>query len=238
VWITLPARTQCPPHRSRTDESDFCSSHGGAEANVEREASITKAMAMRLSTQLLEGTDVKPILYNALDRALTLTGATLGNVQIMGWTAGELTIAAQRGFQQEFLEFFRCVKADNVSACGRALRQRRAIVIKDLMSDRDFTPCRLIAERAGFRSVQSTPIISSGGAFLGILSTHFQFTHQPTECEMHAIRLLADATANAIIARRARLRVEHSADRLTGCIERTRAAIEDSRARLNRRTLV
>jgi len=49
------------------------------------------------------------LLYSALDRALTLAGQQLGNVQLIDWNAGELKIAAQRGFAQDFLDSFRAV---------------------------------------------------------------------------------------------------------------------------------
>jgi hypothetical protein len=65
----------------------------------------------------------------------------------MDGESGFLTIAAQRGFNDEFLDYFQRVNADHFSACGRALRQQRAIVIKDVMSDENFAPCLAIAER-------------------------------------------------------------------------------------------
>src|SRR5262245_56684051 len=82
---------------------------------------------------------------------------------------------------------------------------------EDVMSDEDFAPCLAIAERAGFRSVQSTPIVSSSGVVLGVLSTHFPVPHQPNEGEMDALRSLASLAANAIIRMRARLEtIKHS----------------------------
>jgi GAF domain-containing protein len=190
-------------------------------------------MPTHLAERLSSCTGLGSILDCVLDTGLELTGASLGNIQLMDWPAGYLTIEAQHGFQREFLDFFRRVKADSGSACGRALREQRAVVIKDVMLDEDFVPYRAVAERARFRSVQSIPVISSSGAFVGILSTHFPTPRRPTECEMDALRSLAALAANAIIRQRARLRVK-DLDATERCIHRASVAIRHSRALLNR----
>jgi GAF domain-containing protein len=107
----------------------------------------------------------------------------LGNVQLMNWKAGYLEIKAQSGFGDEFLNFFKQVYLADVSACARALRKRSSIVIEDITTDRQFVPCCEILMRAGVRAVQSTPMISSSGALMGILSTHLPILHRPGENE-------------------------------------------------------
>jgi GAF domain-containing protein len=111
--------------------------------------------------------DLQSVLECVLSNGLELTSAALGNIQLMDWKTGNLTIAAQRGFKEDFLSFFRFVRADDGSACGRAMRNRNSIIIEDVMLDREFAPRQSIAVDAGFRAVQSTPLISSSGAFLG-----------------------------------------------------------------------
>jgi signal transduction protein with GAF and PtsI domain len=150
--------------------------------------------------------DIQSVLDFALSRSLELTGTELGNVQLMDWSTGYLTIAAQRGFNEDFLRLFRFVKAEDGSACGRAIRKRSPIVIEDLLSDREFAPYRTIALDAGFRAVQSTPLISSGGAFVGVMSTHFPSKHLPADHEMQALSITAELVANAIIRARPRPR--------------------------------
>jgi len=170
---------------------------------------------MTFETRLSNCDDLRSILDCVLDGGLELTEATLGNVKLVDQRKGYLAIAAQRGFHREFLDFFNRANADNsLSICGRPLRERRAI-ISDVMLDEEFAPWRPVAERAGFRSLQSTPIISGSGALLGIVSTHFPIPHQPTESEMNAVRLLANLAASAIV----RVRVRHG-------------EVEDSDARL------
>ena len=122
--------------------------------------------------------NLQSVLDCALSESLEVTGTVLGNVQVMDWKTGCLTIAGQRSFNDEFLTFFRSVRAGTGSACGRAMRERRSIVIEDVLLDREFAPYRTIALKSGFRAVQSTPLISSSGAFVGVLSTHFPAAHR------------------------------------------------------------
>src|SRR5262249_18171733 len=94
-------------------------------------------------------TDTQSIVDSTLNQSLALSGACLGNVQLMNWKAHCLEIEAQHGFDDEFLNFFRWVYIDDASACARALQRREAIVIEDVNTDLQFAPCRAILERAG-----------------------------------------------------------------------------------------
>jgi GAF domain-containing protein len=138
-----------------------------------------------------------------LQRSLELTGATLGNVQLVDWQTGELKIVSQFGFRPDFLRFFERVKYQDSCACARALDTRAPVVVGDVMSDAGFVPYRDIAEHAGFRAVQSTPLLTSRSALVGIVSTHFSARHSPTARELAVLKEIGGLAADAIIAHRA-----------------------------------
>lgn len=148
--------------------------------------------------------DIGAVLDCALDRSLALMGARFGNVQLMDWRSGVLKITAQRGFQSEFLDFFKYVELKDTCACARALRDRGAIIIEDVTADQQFAPFRNVICRAGIRAVQSTPLISNSGALVGILSTHFPMPHRPTDAQMRLMKEAAQLVADTIIRVRAR----------------------------------
>lgn len=148
--------------------------------------------------------DVPSVLDCALNHSVDVLGARFGNVQLVDWKSGSLEIKSQCGFDAEFLNFFGRVKLQDGSACARALRNRSSIIIEDVMLDPQFGPCCEIILRAGIRAVQSTPLISSSGALVGILSTHFALPHRPTDRQMSAVRDAAQLVANTIIRLRAR----------------------------------
>src|SRR5215472_11174498 len=179
-----------------------------------------------LRHQLEPCSDRRSVLECLLAGCLELTGTVLGNVQVMDWKTGCLAIAAQRGFNEEFLRVFRCVKADSGSACGRAIKDRGSVVIEDVLLDREFAPYRTIALEAGFRAVQSTPLISSSGAFLGVLSTHFPATHRPLDSEMRAIRRMGELAANAMIRKQVEAQPMDAAEVAAEVAERIRQGRE------------
>jgi GAF domain-containing protein len=77
------------------------------------------------------------------------------------------------------------------------MREGRSIVIEDVETEAEYAPLRAVAAEAGFRAVQSTPMVTSGGIFVGMISTHFSQPHVPSKHDMVLIgiyaRLLADA---------------------------------------------
>ena len=131
----------------------------------------------------------------ALDDLIALVGAVYGNVQLV--CEGELVIVAQRGFAKHFLTAFRTVRiSDGLTVCARAARAHKQIVLSDVRADADYASLRVIADEAGYRAVQSTPLITSGGVFVGVLSTHFRNVHTPTEIEMQALKDYSIAAAD------------------------------------------
>jgi GAF domain-containing protein len=119
--------------------------------------------------------EVRAVVDDALRAAITVQGADFGNVQLYRPESGTLEIAAQRGFGREFLDFFAQV-SDGFAACGEAMQKRRRIIVRAVASDPIFagSEAQQIVLAAGVRAVQSTPVISAGGRFFGVLSTHFR----------------------------------------------------------------
>jgi GAF domain-containing protein len=161
------------------------------------------AMRWLLFERLQKCADIQAVLNCVLARSLEIGDAHFGNVQLIDWRSGYLEIKAERSFHSEFLNFFQRVKAEDGSACARALRNRGAIVIEDIMADMQFSPYRDIACRAGVRAVRSVPLVSSSGAALGVLSIHFRTVHRPTDMQVRGMTEAAELAANAIIHLRA-----------------------------------
>jgi len=137
-------------------------------------------------------------LQEMLAGVIELLGADKGNVQLLDPEGKVLTIAVQRGFDQDFLDFFREVSADDDSACGRALRLQSPVVIEDVEADELFAPCRSAARAAHFRSVISAPIIRGDGIPIGMVSTHFGYVHRPTEQDLSRLALYVRQAADFI----------------------------------------
>jgi len=137
-------------------------------------------------------------LAGILDAAIAVTGADMGNLQLIDDASGSLVIAAQRGCNERFLRFFGSVAVDEKSACAAALASGRRIIVEDVTKSAIFAshPARAVMVQAGAQAVQSTPLVSSAGVTLGMISTHFRRPHRPDHRELQLIDLLARQAAN------------------------------------------
>jgi len=168
-----------------------------SEARLKAEATAL-ARLNEASSRLWRMQSLREGLDEMLAATIELLGADMGNVQILDAQRRVLLIAAQRGFKQDFLEFFREVSTEDDSACGRALRSGERIIIEDVEADPPYAPFRSIARATGYRAVQSTPLVGRDGTPLGMLSTHFPSVHRPNEQDLRRLDLYARQAADFI----------------------------------------
>lgn len=139
-----------------------------------------------MTRRLVRNRTFEAVVQTILDDVIALLGAEYGNIQLP--VGDELAIAAQRGLSTDFLRAFWRVNKNDDSACGRALRLGVPVIIPDIEKDDDFAGFRRDARNAGFRAVQSTPMITSDQTLLGIVSTHFANVREPTPIEMNTLK--------------------------------------------------
>jgi signal transduction histidine kinase/ActR/RegA family two-component response regulator len=162
---------------------------------AEEAAALTRLH--ELSSRLWRKNTLREGLDEILAATLELLGADQGNVQIVTESRA-LTIVTHRGFSDEFLNFFRDVSIEDATCCARAWRSGQRMMIPDVERDPDFEPFRNIARNAGFRAVQSTPLVAGDGTLLGVLSTHWKAVHHPSEHELHWLDLYLAQAVNFI----------------------------------------
>src|SRR5262249_1332161 len=172
------------------------------------------------STELLSINEFHLLLEKVLDATISLQNADFGTIQLYDSVTQALEIFGQRGFGQNFLEYFKSVR-DAGAACGRAMQLRERVIIEDVETDPEYAPHRHIAVSAGYRAVQSTPILSRVGEFLGVLSTHFRRPHHPPLRELRFTDLYARYAAE-IIERR---RLETARQQVEEALQNTRAQL-------------
>jgi PAS domain S-box-containing protein len=167
-------------------------------------ASDLKAMIRlhEVSSNLLNADGPQSVLEQVLDASIELQRADFGLVQLCNPHTNVLTLVAQRGFTQDFVERFN-TGDDASTPCGRAMLRRERVIIEDVATDSAFELYRHIAEQVGFRAVQSTPLISRTGELLGIVSTHFRNPHRPSDSELRFTDLYTLRAATLIERQRA-----------------------------------
>jgi GAF domain-containing protein len=155
---------------------------------------MLEQMSQRLHASRTFETAVRRILIDVV----ALHGAEFGNIQMP--TGGGLVIVAQHGLDTDFLTVFRKVRTEDGCACARALKERRPVIVIDTEKDEAYAPFRTAARQAGYRSVQSTPIVSNGGTLIGVISTLFANVHTPTPIEMNTVSLYSQLAAERLVA--------------------------------------
>ena len=148
-----------------------------------------------------------------LETAIAITCADKGNIQLLDLESETLKIAVQQGFEEPFLRFFANVRSDEAAACGAAMQSCKQIVVEDVEQSEIFSGHESLSVLldAGVRAVQSTPLVSSGGKILGMVSTHFITQHRLSRRELRFLDLLGRQAADFIERKQAEKRLAEQA---------------------------
>ena len=145
--------------------------------------------------RLWQITNLENGLQEMLAATMTLLQTDMGIIQLLR-ADGNLEIVAQQGFRQDFLDCFRSVSAETPAPCGWALRTGQRQMIADI----NLTPYafREIARQAGYRAVQSTPLLFRDGQPIGVISNYFRKPRFLDALEASMLEIYAQQAANFI----------------------------------------
>jgi DNA-binding response OmpR family regulator len=146
--------------------------------------------------------NLRVALAQVVARAIEMTGADMGNLQILDHQTNTLRIAAETGFSMQFLEFFENVQ-HNQGSCGTALSRGQRVIIDDVADDPVFrgTKSKEIVLAEGVRAVQSIPLTTASGQLVGVLSTHFRVAKPPRQKLLQLTEDFAQEVAELIFAK-------------------------------------
>jgi len=175
-----------------------------------------------LSCRFVRLDHLHPLLEELLNAAIEITGARMGHLQLFDEQAQVLTMEAHRGFSQEFLDFFSRVECRQAPYIER-LCQRERVSIEDITQGADLLgqAALEIMLRAGVRAVESTPLFSREGRFVGVLSTHYDIPQCANERNVRLLDLLGRQAADLIERAQAELALRRSEERLRLAAEAT-----------------
>jgi two-component sensor histidine kinase len=152
-----------------------------------------------LSTLLMREENKFETCYDEITgTAIAISGANKGNLQLFDETSGSLRIVAQQGFQEEFLKFFENVDDHRAASCGTAMATNEQVIVDDVLTSKIFVdqPAQKVLLEAEVRALISTPLRSSKGNLLGVISTHFSRPGLPSERQLRLMNILARQAAD------------------------------------------
>ena len=142
--------------------------------------------------------DVGEVLGAVVETAIAIAHADFGTIQLFDAQSSSLRIVTQRGFPQWWIDYWQSVP-EGRGTSGTALEQRARVIVEDVEQSSIFSPSDLeMYRKAGVRAVQSTPLVSRSGRFIGMLSTHFRKPGRPDERRLLLFDVLAREAADAI----------------------------------------
>jgi len=131
-------------------------------------------------------------IHEILTCSIDLLRASKGNLQLYDKQQDCLRIAAYVGFQPEFLDHFREVRKGPSCVCAAALDHGSRLIVENVYQDRNFPALAPLFAAEGLTAVQSTPIFHPTGSLFGMISTHFEHAHRPTEREFRVLDSYVD----------------------------------------------
>jgi PAS domain S-box-containing protein len=153
-----------------------------------------------ISTLLIQEGNLDALYERVLDAAISLMSADMGSMQKYDPEQDQLRLLVSRGFGPESVASFERVNRDSATSCGRALSVGRRVIVPDIECS-DFMTGSAdldVSRRAGIRAMHTTPLVSRSGRLLGMISTHWEKPHHPTEHELRALDVLARQAADLV----------------------------------------
>jgi signal transduction histidine kinase len=160
----------------------------------------------RISIELIAEQDRVELYRKIVDAAVTITGSQYGTMQLLcpqgdpSGHGGELQLLAHRHLPPEALKFWEWVSPSAHSSCTMALKFGQRAIIPDFEEWPDIagTEDLLAFRRTNIRSAQTTPLLSRSGKLLGMISTHWDRPHQPSERDLRLLDILARQAADLL----------------------------------------
>ena len=162
-------------------------------------------LLQQLGTELMQQDDAASLYKKIVDGASEIMHSEFASMQMLHperGAAGELELLAFRGFADEDAKRWAWLGTADGTTCSEALKTRARVVA----ADTEHSPFRAAYTSTAIRAVQSTPLFSRGGTLVGMLSTHWNHPHDPTQRDLRNLDILARQAADLIDQQRARTR--------------------------------
>lgn len=171
---------------------------------IEIEAELCDArLLQKLSMELIQEEETLGLYQKFMDAAVVIMNSQCASMQVLSRGPdghGKLKLLASSGFSPEAKEYWQWVDDNTDSSCGAAYRTGKRIVIPDMAACEFMqgTATLPIYLDGGILAAQSTPLYSRNGRLLGMISTHWDHRHSPSDRDLSLLDILARQAADLI----------------------------------------
>lgn len=159
-----------------------------------------------ISVALIGEQDSQALYGRIVDAAVSIMGSQFGTMQALcpagdpSGKGGHLNLLASRGLPPEAVAYWQWVSPTANSSCTQALKRGSRAVIPDFEEWADIAGTEDLNafRRTGIRSAQTTPLVSREGELLGMISTHWNDRHEPSERDLRLMDILARQAADLL----------------------------------------
>ncbi|WP_336362820.1 GAF domain-containing protein [Halalkalicoccus salilacus] len=185
----------------------------------EREQELTAELAatrelQAISTRLIQEDDIDALYDEILDAVVTVMDADFARLQLRDPGRGGLRLLTDSGFE-ETTPLWERVTPESNGPCSVALETGRRVIVSDVETCEFMagTEDRETLLETGIRAVQSTPLVSRSGDVIGMLSTHWETPHEPSDRDLRLLDVLARQAADLINSRQSEEALRESEER-------------------------
>lgn len=191
------------PRRYREDElallSTIANQVGGAIENARLYDQMRrKALQLETLSQVSETVASSRIIDDVLQLIVTMTAQMMGSkicsIMLLDAETGELRIAATQSLSEQYRRKPNLRVGQSIS--GRAVQERRPIIVADVTKERDYMYPDLAAKE-GLASLLSVPMMVRDKA-VGVINSYTSVPHNFTSEEVRLMQTIANQAAIAI----------------------------------------
>lgn len=185
-------------------------------ANVRSNTDLVSLCRLHeLSIQLHATSDIHLVCETALNAVMELAHADMGDLLLVDGRKGSVSVATNRGFDQDYLNYIGSSDARSSWVSGRAIQTKARVSVGDIEIDPAWSAKRDIAARAGFRAMVAMPLLPhSSSAAIGVVAVHYHDPRRTSENEFQVCDLYVQLAADVIASRLSEQRVPQSQERL------------------------
>ncbi len=191
------------PRRYQPDEiallSTIASQVGGAIENARLYDQMQrKALQVEMLSQVSETVASNRLIKDVIQLLVTMTGQMMNSkicsIMLLDESKGELRVEATQSLSEQYRRKPNLKVGQSIS--GRAVKDRRPIIVADVTTDRDYI-YRDMAKQEGLCSLLSVPMMVREKA-MGVINSYTSVPHVFTSEEVKLLQAIANQAAIAI----------------------------------------